>query len=169
MKLAALAGLAAAAGLALPSPAPAAAIAWQPHAHKLRSGESVEAQIGSISVPLRRDRPGGATMSLKFVRLPATRPTAAPPIVYLAGGPGGSGVEAARGERWPLFDALRREGDVILLEQRGVGLSAAPPPCSRPLRVPADQATTEAGLNAVIEASLAACAAEWRGKGVDLD
>ena len=169
MKLSAFAAVAAAAGLAPAAHAQAAAIEWRPHVHKLRSGESVEAQVGALIVPLRRDKPGAGSLTLRFVRLPATKPTSAPPIVYLAGGPGGSGVEAAKGERWPLFETLRRDGDVILLDQRGVGLSDPPPSCGQPLQVPTDRVLTEAGLNAAIATGLANCAAEWRAKGVDLD
>jgi pimeloyl-ACP methyl ester carboxylesterase len=147
--------------------AQAAEIAWSPHSYKLASGEVIEAEMGTLEVPAHRDRPG-AKIALKLVRLRSFGGRSGSPIVYLAGGPGGSAIEVGKGERWKLFDALRREGDVILLDQRGAGHSSPPPPCSTPWTFPLDQASTEATVNASLEAAAAKCAIEWRGKGVDL-
>jgi pimeloyl-ACP methyl ester carboxylesterase len=143
-------------------------VAWSPYDYVLRSGESMPAQLGILTVPAHRDRADGASISLRFVRLPATGAGRGAPIVYLAGGPGGSGLESGRGDRWPLFEALRREGDVILLDQRGAGLSDAPPACSTQWSFPMDQPSTETTFNASLEAAAAVCAAEWRARGVDL-
>jgi pimeloyl-ACP methyl ester carboxylesterase len=143
-------------------------VAWSPYELELRSGEKIAAELGTLVVPTHRDREGSSSITLRFVRLPTTGDGRGAPIVYLAGGPGGSAIESARGDRWRLFDALRREGDVILLEQRGVGLSDPPPPCSTPWSFPMDQASTEASFNASLEAAAAVCAAEWRQRGVDL-
>jgi pimeloyl-ACP methyl ester carboxylesterase len=143
-------------------------LAWSPYELELRSGERVAGELGALAVPAHRDRRDGASITLHFVRLPAVGRASGAPIVYLAGGPGSSAIESARGDRWRLFEALRREGDVILLEQRGVGLSDAPPPCSTPWSFPLDQASTEESFNASLEAAAAICAAEWRQHGVDL-
>lgn len=45
------------------------------------------------------------------------------PIIYLAGRPGGSAIRLAKGPRGAVFIKMRTAGDVIALEQRGVGLS----------------------------------------------
>ena len=148
------------------APAAAAEIAWSPYTYDLKSGEHIEAQLGTLAVPLHHADPNGAKITLRFVRLPGKGHGL--PIVYLAGGPGGSGIESGRGDRWRLFDAMRAAGDVILLDQRGVGQSDALPSCSRPWTFPLDVATTEATVNASLEAAYAVCAAEWRGKGIDL-
>jgi pimeloyl-ACP methyl ester carboxylesterase len=108
-------------------------------------------------------------MHLRFVRLKASGAADGPPIVYLAGGPGSSGIEAAQGDRSALFARLRKHGDVILLDQRGTGLSDAPPKCSKPWQFPTDVAATEESINRSLEAALGACAAEWRAKGVTLE
>ena len=63
---------------------------------------------GRFHVPLNRTDGFGDSLQLAFVRLPATTPDPGPPIVYLAGGPGGSGIATARGSRFSLFMALRR-------------------------------------------------------------
>ncbi|HET9231805.1 MAG TPA: alpha/beta fold hydrolase [Vitreimonas sp.] len=143
-------------------------VAWAPYELRLRSGATIAGEVGTLRVPAHRDRENGPTMAVRFVRLQATGERRGMPIVYLAGGPGGSAIEAARGERWTLFEALRREGDVILLEQRGVGLSDPPPRCSTPWSFPMDQASTETTINAGLETAIAVCAAEWRAVGVDL-
>jgi pimeloyl-ACP methyl ester carboxylesterase len=143
-------------------------VGWTPYELELRSGARVEGQLGALTVPAHRDRAGAATMTVRFVRLPASGANPGAPIIYLAGGPGGSAIESARGPRWPLFEAMRREGDVILLEQRGVNLSDPPPPCSTRWSFPVDQASTEESFNASLEAAAATCAAEWRERGVDL-
>ena len=144
-------------------------IEWQDHEYALRSGETIHAQLGAMAVPNHRDaaRNGGST-TIRFVRLPATNGATGLPIIYLAGGPGSSGIDAARGDRWKLFNALRQHGDVILLDQRGVGLSSPPPDCSTPWHFSNDVATTETNMAASLEAAVAVCAAEWRARGVDL-
>lgn len=143
-------------------------VRWAPYELELRSGERIAGEVGTLVVPAHRDRDDSPMMNLRFVRLSGTGERRGAPIIYLAGGPGGSAIEAARGDRWRLFEALRREGDVILLEQRGVGLSDPPPSCSTPWSFPMDQASTEASFNASLEAAAAVCAAEWRQRGVDL-
>jgi pimeloyl-ACP methyl ester carboxylesterase len=146
----------------------AEAIAWSDYAYALKSGQTIPAQMGTLDVPLHHAAPDGKTLTLHFVRLPAAHAGTGSPIIYLAGGPGSSGIDAGRGARWPLFDALRQEGDVILLDQRGVGLSSPPPPCKTPWSFPATQASTEASFNASLEAAARICAKEWRDAGVDL-
>lgn len=143
-------------------------VSWAPYAYELRSGQVVEAQLGNLTVPARRRGGHGATIDLKFVRLPATGEVVGAPIIYLAGGPGSSGIDAGRGDRWPLFETLRRHGDVILLDQRGVGLSSPPPACAAPWIFPSDVASTEALFNASLEVAASACAREWNAAGVDL-
>lgn len=95
----------------------------EPYTFEAASGETVEAELGRIEVPENRSREDSRTIVLKFVRFKSTAEKAGSPIVYLAGGPGGSGIGAARGSRFPLFMALREFGDVIALDQRGTGMS----------------------------------------------
>lgn len=99
-------------------------LSWKPYLLETAGGEKVEAELGTLLVPESRQRPTGRLIELSFVRLKGLSPSPGPPIVYLAGGPGGSGIDAARGARHSLFAALRQVADVIALDQRGVGLSA---------------------------------------------
>jgi pimeloyl-ACP methyl ester carboxylesterase len=87
-------------------------------------GTQIAAERGELRVPENRSKPDSRTLTLSLVRFKATGGKPGSPIVYLAGGPGGSGIEAARGSRLPLFLALREFGDVIALDQRGTGLGS---------------------------------------------
>lgn len=83
---------------------------------------------GSFEVLENRDNPDGRKIRLNFVILPATGDTpAADPIFLLQGGPGvaASDVPAyTAGE----YRKLRRERDIVLLDQRGTG-GSNPLPC----------------------------------------
>ncbi len=102
---------------------PASWLTLEPYTFSSRGGETIEAVMGTLVVPYDRSRAGSETIALKFVRFPATTDDPGPPLVYLAGGPGGSGIWAARGRRFELFMKLRELGDVIAWDQRGTGLS----------------------------------------------
>jgi pimeloyl-ACP methyl ester carboxylesterase len=52
------------------------------------------------------------------VRLKSRAPSPGPPLLFLTGGPGLSGIRSGEGRLFPMFDALRDHGDVILLDQR---------------------------------------------------
>ena len=145
-------------------------LSLEPFVLATRAHGEVPAELGSLMVPHRHDDPGGPSMMLRFVRLKATRPTTAPPVVYLAGGPGGSGIEAARGVRWPVFNAVRQHADVILLDQRGTGRSEPPPPCPGPPQPiwPVDRALGPIEAATIMKAEAARCVNAWRKQGVDL-
>ena len=60
------------------------------------SGQRLDAEFGTLRVPENRSNPASRTLELKFVRLKSTSPNPGSPIVYLAGGPGGTGIGTAR-------------------------------------------------------------------------
>lgn len=108
-------------------------------------GDTVSAERGVLHVPENRSSGSERTIALQFVRFQSTNPSPGPPIVYLAGGPGGSGIAAARSRRFALFMALREVADVIALDQRGTGLSEPDLSCPEsryqyPLDEPLDRA-----------------------------
>lgn len=141
---------------------------FKPYTFKSGSGEEVAAQWGTFEVPENRSKPDGKRITLAFVRFKSTNPEPGFPIVYLAGGPGGSGIGTARGRRFALFMALREVADVIAFDQRGTGASNSIPPCQTgafPIERPLD--LTEAV--AFQKAGARKCRQFWREQGVDLD
>ncbi|HEX8173074.1 MAG TPA: alpha/beta hydrolase [Thermoanaerobaculia bacterium] len=106
--------------LVLAASAHAATIKTEPFAFKAEDGTVVQIERGELRVPENRAKSDSRTITLRFVRFPSTAKTPGAPIVYLAGGPGGSAIVSAQGTRFPLFMAMREFGDVIALDQRGV-------------------------------------------------
>src|SRR5262249_23707802 len=93
----------------------AAALVISPYTFVSSRHDPVAAELCVLSVPEWHGRPGAGAIELAFVRFRSTSPRPGAPIVYLAGGPGGSGIATARGSRFPLFMAMRALGDVIAL------------------------------------------------------
>lgn len=133
----------------------------------LRFG-SIDAQRGSLAVPMNRAAPQRGTVELAFVRLPATSSAAGPSIVFLNGGPGLSGIRAGRGRLFELFDSLRTAGEVILLDQRGSGESTPSLACADPLVLPIDRAFSREEVLPALLDSTRRCAKALAEQGVEL-
>jgi pimeloyl-ACP methyl ester carboxylesterase len=87
-------------------------------------GQAIEAELGRLVVRENRSNPKSNLIELAFVRLRSTTNRPGYPVVYLEGGPGASAIGGARFTAYMrAFMKLREVGDVILLDQRGVGLS----------------------------------------------
>jgi pimeloyl-ACP methyl ester carboxylesterase len=157
-----------AAGLALPTLASAQPSSGQPPAgpfrFKSRGGQEVDAERGFFEVPEDRRDPRSRRIRLSYVRFPATAARPGPPIVYLAGGPGGTATGAAAGPRFPIFMALREVADVIAFDQRGTGQSNAIP--ARPTSTRPPPVFTEAGLTAWFRAEFQEAWLDWTKAGV---
>lgn len=95
---------------------------WPPEACEV---QGVEARCGTFEVPADRAAPGGRTIGLRVVVLPATldriRTDA---VAYLAGGPGVAATTLA-GELSEGLVGLRMRRDIVLVDQRGTGGSRA--------------------------------------------
>lgn len=122
---------------------------------------------GELSVPENRANPNSRTIAIKYVRFPSKAAEPGHPIVYLAGGPGGSGIGALQGARGALAEALREFGDVIAYDQRGTGQSGPKMTCDQQYFVnparPLDR-----GAGAVISAAMKPCVDKLRAGGVDI-
>ena len=87
-------------------------------------GKDVAAELGRLAVREKRSNPTSHLIQLAFVRLKSTADKPGYPVVYLDGGPGSSAINLARvPDYMRAFMKLREVGDVILLDQRGVGRS----------------------------------------------
>ncbi|MCO5995786.1 alpha/beta hydrolase [Actinoallomurus rhizosphaericola] len=80
-------------------------------------------QCGSIRVPLDYAHPTGRLLGLAVIRLPAEGGQRKGSLVLNPGGPGGSGVEFARGSARSFGADLRRNFDIVGFDPRGVGQS----------------------------------------------
>lgn len=128
-----------------------------PHTIKTRDGKTIEAELGRFSVPSRRDVKDSPQFDLAFIRLKGAE--GGRPIVYLAGGPGDV---ATRQAHWPEIQALRNAGDVILLDQRGLGMSSPRPVCTPKAVPPPDVVFADArALTEGIHALAADCARQF--------
>lgn len=138
----------------------------EPHSFQLADGSTLAADRGRFLVPEDRLNPESQTIEIGFLRLKSTNSRPGAPIVYLAGGPGGSGVAAASGPRQPIFLALRKVADVILLDQRGTGWSNRIPPCTADQVADPAAPLTEENFTAYYRSTLAKCTAEWQQAGI---
>ncbi|QFG23744.1 alpha/beta hydrolase [Actinomadura sp. WMMB 499] len=95
-------------------------------------GDDGNARCGTLTLPVDRDEPDGATFGLAVARRPALDPGARiGTLVFGPGGPGDSGVhQILEGDRFS--DALRRHFDIVSFDPRGVG-GSAPITCARDL------------------------------------
>ena len=129
----------------------------------LAAADPDQVSCGTVTVPLDHDTPEGDTIDLAVATVASGSDAA--PIVVLGGGPGESIVEPALAEAGHLGLYTADERDVVLLDQRGVGLSNPELSCAalgdlEPGTVLDDDEYLEA---------LAACRDELTDAGVDLD
>lgn len=131
-------------------------------------GSKVGAFEGTIMVPENRTVENGKKIPIKYVRFPSTSDNPGAPIVYLSGGPGGSGINTAKYRRFPLFMALREFADVIALDQRGTGASDTTPECHSSHKIKADQIVTDQQYIVLHQKALKECLNYWQEKDVDV-
>ena len=86
-------------------------------------GLSEQMQCGSISVPENYAKPNGKQIQIHYVVMPSTKPiNKSEALLAIAGGPGQSAIENAKGfDR--MLSKVRQTEDVILIDQRGTGQS----------------------------------------------
>jgi pimeloyl-ACP methyl ester carboxylesterase len=139
----------------------------EPYTLQTYDGRSHAAELGRLWVRENRAARPDRLIKLAFVRLKSTAQQPAPPIVWLAGGPGVPGVAMAKVPVYfRLFEQLREVADVILLDQRGTGMSEPSLDCERAPLPPDVFETDRKWLRAYTELTRA-CADGWRAKGVD--
>ena len=140
----------------------------EPYTFRTYDGREHAAELGRLSVREKRNGNSGRLIQLAFVRLRSTSKEPLSPIVFLAGGPGIPGISLGQVPVYfNLFARLRDVSDVILLDQRGTGMSSPNLQCP-PSALPPDLfETTEKSL-AALKQGVSACASHWRTQGVDL-
>ncbi|GEA12196.1 alpha/beta hydrolase [Alteromonas sp. KUL49] len=134
------------------------------------SGDTTDAVEGYFMVPENRNNPDSRDIRVNYVRFPALTDAAAKnaPIVYLAGGPGGSGIGTAKWRRFPLFEAMRKHGDVIALDQRGTGASEQAKECVSSIVLPLNQVSTTEQISSAYTRAATECFEQWKFQGIDV-
>ena len=111
------------------------------------------ARCGTLTVPENRLTGKGRTIGVRFVVIPASgQPRAPDPVVYFAGGPGGSTVQDISSELPDLLP-LNVHRDLVFIEQRGTGQSG-------PLNCPGFPGLAD---KAALRASVESCLARLHG------
>ncbi|MCI0662586.1 MAG: CIA30 family protein [Acidobacteria bacterium] len=126
--------------------------------------QQCHAELGRFWVPENRSGKSSRLVQLSFVRLPSTATKPEPPIVYLVGGPGASGIFLGQ---HPIFLRLREIADVILLDQRGAGSSTPNLGCPA-YKPPVDLLESADKAQQIIGSAIRECANHLRAQGIDL-
>ena len=140
----------------------------EPYAFEVELKKEIKAEKYQIKVPENRSDVNSRMIPLSFIKLKSRAKNPGYPILYLAGGPGGSGTRAMKGQRWLMFDQLRDIADVIILDQRGTGLSDAVPRCKSSVKIPYDQPTDESNYTKYHKQAVTECLQFWKDEGVDI-
>jgi pimeloyl-ACP methyl ester carboxylesterase len=124
MRLGVLAGLILGLGQSIATAAGAPTLTLQPcrleHPARMLA---LPAECGALEVPENPDAPEGRKIQLFVARVPAISLKKAPdPLFLIAGGPGTSAVDLYTSSA-PPFDRVRRDRDIVLVDQRGTGRS----------------------------------------------
>lgn len=137
---------------------------------KLQAGdESVDAELGRLVVRENREAPTSNLIEIAFVRIKSTAERPGPPVIYLDGGPGSSAINLAHSpEYFRAFMKLREVGDVILLDQRGVGRSQPRLTRISAQPLPTDFFSDRQKAQRVFEERVGEAFEFFRGKGIDL-
>lgn len=140
-----------------------------PFSYSLEKDVVLPVEIGKISVPESHDKPGGKIIEIKFIRLKCTGSIAETPLFYFAGGPGSSGIAALKSEKLNAFLELRKKRDVILIDQRGTGITTPVLTSAKKLELPLNKSLgDQASLNAYVD-QVGNFIAESKKSGVDLN
>src|SRR5678815_2498378 len=127
-------------------------------------GREMKGELLRLTVPERHLRPA-RTLTVGALRFPATAAKPGRPIVFLMGGPGMPGsVMTPIPPYFSLFQKLRDIGDVIVVDQRGIGLSSPHVECAASASMPQTIFADTARMIAFMRDQVAICAAKLRGR-----
>lgn len=143
-------------------------ISIEPYKFRTYDGKEYDSELGRLWVNENRNSKSSRLIQLAFVRLKSSAPKPNAPIVFLAGGPGIPGIGLAQVPvYYNLFEKLREVSDVILLDQRGTGMSSPNLQCPAAVFSRDAFETTDKWIQAYSQ-FVKTCADHWRTKDVDL-
>ncbi len=144
-------------------------ISFKPEKIQIDKDYSIQAETGTLDVPENRKLNKDKRITLPVIRLKSTSPNPGMPIIYLAGGPGISGISMLKTERLIIFDALRAYGDVIIFDQRGTGTSKPLMTSLKPLDLPLDKPVDDPVSLAAYYEKMRQMAAELKKNNIDIN
>ncbi|PQB05744.1 alpha/beta fold hydrolase [Aureitalea marina] len=133
-----------------------------------KAQDTVKAELGTFYVLKDRTNSSQDSIKLSFIRFKSTNPNPGKPIVYLSGGPGGSGTGTAKGGRFELFMKLREVADVIAFDQRGTGMSDRLPNCKYYAEFLPEKPTDKAEYIQKTTENISKCLEFWELENVNL-
>lgn len=130
-------------------------------------------RCGTVSVPVDwATGEGSIDIAVAVFTSPVENP-APDPVVYLEGGPGGHALETARFVNGDLIQPLLERGDLILLDQRGAGLSEPDMNCDEITTLQRELEDTPGQSNELVteafHVALGQCRARLEADGINLD
>ena len=140
----------------------------EPYPLETPPGQKIDGELGWLTVPENRANPSSRLIEVAFTRFKSSAQNPGPPTIFLAGGPGSSGINAAKGPAFPLLMALREIGDVILLDQRGTGISKPSLVCSKAWDFPLDQPGAPKTMLRISQVTMSECVHQLKDSGIDL-
>ena len=88
------------------------------------------ARCGYVTLPQDYDDPSGSKIEIYYTQIRSRSPEPQPdPLVYLVGGPGSSGSQLLQTSFHAYLRAFAGQRDIIVIDQRGTGLSNPPLYC----------------------------------------
>jgi hypothetical protein len=104
--------------------APESQVRIEPFTLNTFDGNAYPAELGKLTVPEGRTSSSGRIIQVAFIRLRHRGQKTGAPVVFLPPGPGIGGSILGRVPAYfRLLDRLRDQGDVILIDIRGEGMS----------------------------------------------
>ncbi|MBK5254538.1 MAG: alpha/beta hydrolase [Vicinamibacteria bacterium] len=157
--------------VAAPTP-PAGSMFLYPERIPLEAGGLTSAERGVIFVPVNRNKPGSAVISLDVYRFKAVRPEpGAPPIFLLYGGPSFGGLEpllSRRGYYEKRLQSLHQTADLVVVSQRGIGPSKPTTWIEIQPPFPLDRAVSDDERIEAVQKAARREKAFWIEQGLDL-
>ncbi|MFP2996038.1 alpha/beta fold hydrolase [Spongiivirga sp. MCCC 1A20706] len=141
----------------------------KPYEFVSKAKDTVQAELGTFKVLEDRSTNTNDSIRLSFIRFKSTNPNPGKPIVYLSGGPGGSGTGTAKRGRFELFMKLREVADVIAFDQRGTGLSNKLPNCPYRVEFKLEAAIDRPEYNKKTTENILKCLEFWKKENVNLN
>ncbi len=154
-------------GLALAAqPAP---LEWEPFEGRDPEGNPVQLERATLLVPENRSKAHSRPIELAVVRLRSSAGEPGPPVLYLAGGPGGSAIASGRFPHLSrLYRALNEKHDIVLMDQRGAGRSRPRLLWPAPSSLPPDFLSSREKMIEYVRRAHRQAAQSMREQGVDL-